>query len=661
MLMNINKQDRCENAAPLEAIVDDLDPIVALLSLVHVTGDRALLHRYGPLLEGTEVQQRSAMVDFGEIGHKEADPAIVAEIRAMLVDAVEANPEPQLREPDPALFREMLRLALGQELPEASIEVARHHGGFMTDTRVRVPETLPPADFKVVVIGGGMHGINAAIKLRQAGFAYTVLESRHEIGGTWSVNRYPGAAVDTPSVQYSYSFDPNPSWTKFYPMKDEFLEYLERVADKHRIRDNIHLNTTMDSAEWNEERQLWIVKATRDGEEATYEANAIILSVGVLSRPRWPDVRDRDRFRGPVLHSAAWDESVDLSGKRVAIIGTGCSGVQLTRAISEYASHVTTVQRQPDYIMPNPQALAPVPELERLAMERIPYVTQWKRTQSLASQLMDMRGMMAMDHEWHAETGGFGRLNDAMTKMSLDYLASKFPDDPEMVAKLTPPYPLFGKRPILDCGYYDALKRPNVDLVEGQLAAFEEEAIILSDGTRIECDAVALATGFHLDWYSRMNFVGRSGRTLNETFTPYPFAYEGITVPDFPNLFITHGPNCNLTANAAVIGEQQVHYIVELLQTMVDEGISAVEPDVEATRAYNEWTQEKLLDTAWYRKGKAHGYYRHDESGRIVIATPRHNSTVWHAMRQPNMDHFVVTRRKDAKQREPRAMAMLDI
>jgi len=661
MHMNIGQADRIEDVVSLEAIVNDLDPIIALLSLIHITGDRHLLHRYGPLLEGTQDQQRSAFSDIGEHEHKRADPAIVAEIRAMLLNEMHGNPEPLLGEPDPALFREMLKLALGQELPEASMGPARHHGGFATDTRIRKQEVLPPADFKVVVIGGGMHGINAAIKLKQAGFAYTVLESRHEIGGTWSINRYPGAAVDTPSVQYSYSFDPNPSWTKFYPMKDEFLEYLERVADKHRIRPNIHLNTTMQSAEWNEDRQLWIVKAVRDGEEVTYEANAVILSVGVLSRPRWPEVQGQDKFQGPILHSAAWDETVDLTGKRVAVIGTGCSGVQLTRALSEQAAHVTTVQRQPDYIMPNPQALASVPELERLAMERIPYVTQGKRLQSLASQLMDMRGMMAMDHEWHEKTGGFGPMNDAMTRMSLDYLASKFPDDPEMVRKLTPPYPLFGKRPILDCGYYDALKKPHVDLIEGALAGFEEKAILLDDGTRIECDAVALATGFYLDWYSTMHFVGRSGKTLKETFTPYPFAYEGITVPDFPNLFITHGPNCNLTANAAVIGEQQVHYIIEMLQTMVEEDISSVEPDVEATRAYNEWTQEKLNDTAWYRKGKAHGYYRHDESGRIVIATPRHNSTVWHAMQQPNMDHFVVTRSKDAKPREAREMVMLSI
>jgi len=650
-----------QTSITLESAIADLDPIVALLSLVHLTGERDLLHRYGPLLEGTQEQKRAAFVSLSEIEHKIADPAVVAEVRAMLLKEMTIDPEPLLREPDPALFREMLRLALGQDLPEASIEVARQHGGFVTDTRVRIPHTVPPADFKTLVIGAGMHGINAAIKLKQAGFTYTVLESRHEIGGTWSVNRYPGAAVDTPSIQYSYSFDPNPSWTKFYPMKDEFLEYLERVADKHRIRDHIHLNTTMKAATWNEDRQLWIVEAVRDGVEQIYEANAIILSVGVLSRPRWPDVRDREKFHGPVLHSAAWDESVDLTGKRVAIVGTGCSGVQLTRAISEYAEHVTTVQRQPDYIIPNPQALAPVPAIERWAMEHIPYVTQWKRMQSLASQMMDMRGMMAMDKEWHEKTGGFGPLNDAVTKMSLDYLASHFPDDPEMVRKLTPPYPLYAKRPILDCGYYDALKRPNVDLVEGQLAAFEEDAILLADGTRIECDAVALATGFHLDWYSNMTFVGRGGKTLKETFTPYPFAYEGITVPDFPNFFITHGPNCNLTANAAVIGEQQVHYIVEMLQTMVDEGISAVEPAREPTRAYNEWTQEALMDTAWYRKGNAHGYYRHDESGRIVIATPRHNSTVWHAMRQPNMDHFVTTHRAGATKPERDPMVMLSI
>lgn len=648
-------------AITFETAIADLDPIVALLSLIHLTGDRQLLHRYGPLLDGTQDKQRSAFVDFGDDEHKVADPAIVAEIRALLLKEMTGRPEVLLREPDPALFREMLKLALGQELPEASIEVARQHGGFVTDTRVRPQQVLPPADFKVLVIGGGMVGINAAIKLKQAGFDYTVLESRHEIGGTWSVNRYPGAAVDTASVLYSYSFDPNPSWTKFYPMKDEFLQYLERVADRHRIRDHIHLNTAVTGAEWDESRQLWTVHALRDGAETTYTANVVIMALGMLSRARWPDVADREKFAGPVLHSAEWDESVDLAGKRVVIVGTGCSGVQLTRALSEVASHVTVVQRQPDYIMPNPQALAPVPALERWAMEHIPMVTQWKRTQALATQLMDMRGMMGFDKEWNEKTGGFGPMNDAMTQMSLDYLKASFPDDPEMVRKLTPPYPLFAKRPILDCGYYEALAKPHVDLVEGALSAFNEHGVVLADGTHIACDAVVLATGFYLDWYSNLDITGRDGKTLRETFTPHPFAYEGVLVPGFPNLMITAGPNTGLTANHAVMGEQHVHYIIELLQAMLDEDYSSVEVDAEACREYNAWVDEALKDTAWYRRGAAHGYYRHDESGKIVLATPRHNSTVWHDTREPKMEHIHGTRRPDAKPREPRPMKHLSI
>lgn len=651
-----------ENPATLEAAVAELDPIVALLSLIHITGDQTLLHRYGPLLEGTQEQKREAFVDFGETEHKEADPAVVAEIRGLLLKEMRGGkPEVLLHEPAPGLFREMLKLALGMELPEASFEVARQHGGFVTDTRIVPQDVMPPADFKVLVIGAGMVGINAAVKLKQSGFDYTVIESRHEIGGTWSINRYPGAAVDTPSILYSYSFDPNPSWTKFYPMKDEFLEYLERVAARHRVTDNIHLNTTMTDATWDDARKLWVVKAVRDGREVVYEANAVIQCLGMLTRARWPDVTDREKFPGPVMHSAEWDESVDLTGKRVVIVGTGCSGVQLTRALSEVASDVTVVQRQPDYIIPNPQALAPVPSLEIWAMENIPYVTQWKRMQSLVSALTDMRGMMGFDQEWHDKTGGFGPLNDAVTQMSLGYLQSKFPDDPEMVRKLTPPYPLYAKRPILDCGYYDALKKEHVHLVEGELKAFDETGVILADGTHIACDAVVLATGFYLEWYKDLNITGRSGKTLRDAFTPYPEAYEGILVPDFPNYLITAGPNTGLTANHAVLGEQHVHYIVELLQIMVNNDYAAVEADEEACRAYNAWTEEALKDTAWYRKGAAHGYYRHDESGRIVLATPRHNSTVWHDTRRPNMEHIRTERRPGAPERTPRKIETLSI
>lgn len=647
----------------LETSVAALDPIVALLSLIHITGDQMLLHRYGPLLDGTQEQVREAFVNFGgDEEHKQADPAVVAEIRGLLIKELQnGRPEVLLHDPAPGLFREMLKLALGLELPEASFEVARQHGGFVTDTRIIPQDVMPPADFKVLVIGAGMVGINSAVKLKQSGFNFTVIESRHEMGGTWSINRYPGAAVDTPSILYSYSFDPNPSWTKYYPMKDEFLKYLEKVADRHRVRDNIDFNTTMTDATWDDARKLWVVKAVRDGQEVTYEANAVIQCLGHLTRARWPDVADREKFPGPVMHSAEWDESVDLTGKRVVIVGTGCSGVQLTRALSEVASHVTVVQRQPDYIIPNPQALFPVPPADIWAMENIPYVTQWKRMQGLLSSLTDMRGMMGFDQEWHDKTGGFGMLNDAVTKMSLDYLASCFPDDPDMVARLTPPYPLYAKRPILDCGYYDALKKPHVDLIEGELKAFDEQGIVLSDGRHIACDAVVLATGFYLEWYSGLNITGRGGKKLRDAFTPYPEAYEGILVPEFPNYLITAGPNTGLTANHAVLGEQHVHYIIELLQMMVNGDYAAVEVDPAVFRAFNDETEAATRDTAWFRNGKAHGYYQHDGSKRIVLGTPRHNSTVWHDTRKPKPEHLKLERKPGVPERQPRKIEKLSI
>lgn len=192
---------------------------------------------------------------------------------------------------------------------------------------------MPPADFKVLVIGAGMVGINAAVKLRQAGFNFTVLESRHEIGGTWSVNRYPGAAVDTPSILYSYSFEPNPSWTKYYPTGPEYLAFLKRLARKYRLHDNIKLNTEMTSAYWDEARQIWVVTAKSEGKGIVYEAKAVITSVDMLSRQRWPNVENLTAFDGPVLHSAQWDETVDLKDKHVVLVRTGCSGVQLARAV----------------------------------------------------------------------------------------------------------------------------------------------------------------------------------------------------------------------------------------------------------------------------------------------------------------------------------------
>jgi 4-hydroxyacetophenone monooxygenase len=645
----------------LDTAMAALDPVVALLTLVQITGDRTLLHTYGPSLEGTQDKTRSAFVAIeGQLAHDEADEAIANEIRGLLKKEIKRGRHPVMPVLDPALFREMARLALGLDLPEASIEPAYQHAGFTSDTRIRVAHKVPPADFKVLVVGAGMVGINAAIKLQQAGFAYQLIEAEQDVGGTWLVNTYPGAAVDTESRIYSYSFEPNASWTKYYPNGPEFLTYLSKVVDKYGVREKIDFGTRVSGAAWDERSAKWTVKARRDGKELEYEGNVLIVATGPNNGPKFPDVANMEAFKGKIVHTAQWDNDLDLTGKRVVLVGAACSGVQVAAAAADAVSELTIVMRQPEYLIPNPNARADVDPLEIWAMENIPFVAQWKRLQGISSQMQDMRGMIMVDPEHREKTGGIGPLNDAIRDMCRNHVESNFPDDPAMVDLLTPDYPVFAKRPILDCNFYDTLKKPNVDLVKGALASFDEKAVILADGRRIECDVVVLATGYNMYWGTQFDIMGRDGKTLRDIFTPAPFTYWGMMVPGLPNFALPAGPYSNLTANHAVVGEQQVHYIIELLQTMIDEDLATFEVADDAARAFVEEMDADLAQTAWVNKGTAHGYYRH-KSGKVILAIPRHNSMVWHALRQPRMEDYRVTKRPDAKPATKRAMEPLSI
>ncbi len=645
----------------LDEAIGALDPVVALLSLIQITGDRTLLHTFGPALEGTQHKLREAFVNFGEQEKpSEAAVEVAAEVRNRLKVALLSGRPPVLTSLDKPLFRAMSRLALGIDIPEMSVDPALQHAGFVTDTRVSMPKALPPAGFKVLVVGAGMMGINAAVKLQQAGFDYTILERLDAVGGNWLENTYPGAAVDTPSRVYSFSFEPNAAWTKYYPTGPEFLSYLSRVAEKYSVNEHIHFGTTVTGAQWDEARQIWIVSATRGGEAVTYEANELIMAVGPNNAPNYPDVKNLDSFKGAVIHGARWDHSVDLAGKKVVLVGTGCSGVQIATALADKVGEMVIIQRQPEHIIPNPTAHDPVDPLEIWQMENIPFVVQWKRLQSLASALGDMHGMVMKDAEYAAKTGGFGPINDAMRQMCRSYLESHFPDDPEMQALLWPTYPVFSKRPILDCGFYNTLKKPNVRIVRGAMAEAFDGGIILADGTRIECDAILLATGYKLHFGRQFDIRGRNGKTLKDEFDPYPYSYEGMLIPGFPNFVFMGAPYSYLVANHAVVSEQQVHYVIELLQWMVNEGLSSVDVTAAATRAFVDEMDAGLANSAWVQCGDAHGYYR-DKGAKVILAVPRHNSHIWHVTRSPRIGDFAVVRSAGAHPASEPELTLLTI
>ncbi len=649
----------------IDAAIDALDPIMALMALIQITGDRTLLHRYWDALDGKQDEVVEAFRDINAHEKREAvDPAIASEIRNRLRIAVKSDKPAIMPKLDMPLFRRMSRLLLGKDLPEMSVDVAFQHAGFTTDTRVREAADVPPADFKVIVVGAGMMGINAAIKLQQAGFDYMILEALDKVGGNWLTNTYPGAAVDTPSRVYSFSFEPNASWTKFFPRGPEFLSYLERVTDKYNLRERIRFGTWVEGAEWDEQRKIWTVKAVRDGKSETHECNVLIMAVGPNNNPNYPKVKNLDMFKGPVIHSALWDHSVDLKGKKVVLVGTGCSGVQVATAIADSVSELVIVQRQNEYIIPNPQAHAPIDALERFAMEHIPFVVNWKRLQSLESQMGDMHGMVMKDEDYAARTGGFGPINDGMRMYANAYLQSHFPDDPEMVKMLTPDFPVFAKRPILDCGFYDTLKKPNVSIIRGELAEADDNAVILSDGTRIECDVLLLSTGYNLHFGRQFDIRGKGGRTLKEAFDPHPFSYEGMLITGFPNFVFMGAPYSYLVANHAVVSEQQTHYIIELLQWMINDHLSSFDVTPEATKTFVDEVDAELQKTAWVQHGSAHGYYRDrggDGQKKVILAIPRHNSRIWHDLRSPREEDFSVTVRTDGTPAVQRKMEMLTI
>ena len=651
--------------ARIDAAIDALDPTMALMALIQMTGNRTLLNHYWDAIDGRQEELIETFVDIN--AHEERptiDPAVAAEIRDRLRVAVKSGKPPVMPQLDRPMFKRMSRLLLGQDLPDMSVDVAFQHAGFTTDSRVRKAADVPPAGFKVIVVGAGMMGINAAIKLQQAGFDFTVLEAMDTVGGNWLTNTYPGAAVDTPSRIYSFSFEPNASWTQFYPRGPEFLSYLDRVTDKYGLRDRILFGTWVEGAEWDEARKIWTVKTVRNGKPESHECNILIMAVGPNNNPNYPKVKNLDAFKGPVIHSAAWDHSVDLTGKKVVLVGTGCSGVQVATAIADQVGELVIVQRQPEHILPNPLAHAPVAELERWAMEHVPFVAQWKRLQSLHSQMRDMHGMVMKDEDYAAKTGGFGPINDGMRMLCDGYVKSHFPDDPVMVELLTPNFPVFAKRPILDCGFYDTLKKPNVSIVRGELAEADESAVILGDGTRIECDVLLLSTGYELHFGRQFDIRGAGGKTLKDAFDPHPFSYEGMLITGFPNFVFMGAPYSYLVANHAVVSEQQVHYIIELLQWMVDDHLSSFDVSEEATRAFVDDVDAALQNSAWVQCGSAHGYYRDKGAGgqkKVILAIPRHNSRIWHDLRVPRQEDFHVTRAGHVSSDAAREMEMLTI
>jgi cation diffusion facilitator CzcD-associated flavoprotein CzcO len=459
-------------------------------------------------------------------------------------------------------------------------------------------------DFRVAILGAGFGGLGAAIRLKQSGVEdFVVFERDEDVGGTWWANTYPGCQCDIPSHLYSYSFALNPDWSRTYPLQPEIQAYLRDCADRYGVRPHLRLGCAVQSAEWDEEDGVWRLETT----DGAFTAQVVIAAPGPLSEPSIPDLPGIGEFRGTMFHTARWNHDHDLTGRSVAVVGTGASAIQTAPRIQPIAKRVTVFQRTPPWVVPHRDR--PITEFERRLYRRVPAAQR-----AVRSAVYLMREALVTGLAYRPQ------LMNAVQKMAEAHLAKQVPD-PDLRAKLTPNYVIGCKRILPSNDWYPAITQPNVEVVPSAVSEVRPGGVVGADGIEHALDTLIFATGFHVTDMPFAQFIrGRDGVALCDVWRGSPEAYRGAAVPGFPNLFWVIGPNTGLGHNSMVFMiEAQLNYLLSALETMERRSATRIEVRRDVYDAYNAHLQSRLERTVWNTGGCSSWYL--DANGR--------NSTIW--------------------------------
>jgi cation diffusion facilitator CzcD-associated flavoprotein CzcO len=464
-----------------------------------------------------------------------------------------------------------------------------------------------PASVKHLIVGAGFAGLCAAIKLQEDGETdFLVVERGSDVGGTWRDNTYPGAACDVPSQLYSFSFAPNPDWTSSYSPQPEIQAYIKKVAERANVLDRFVFDTAAEEAAWDEETHQWVIRTSA----GTVRANTLIVGAGGLSEPKLPDIEGIDSFQGELFHSARWNHDVDLTGKRVAVIGTGASSIQIVPELQKVAARVDVYQRTAPYVVPRNDRT--YTRVERALFQRIPALQKAYRTGIYWGKELLVPGFTVNP-----------KLALPAKKLALANLRKGI-SDPELRRRVTPTFEIGCKRILISNTYYPALASDNVDLVTDPIAKITGDAIVTADGVERPIDVLVVATGFYTTELPIAEKVrGRNGVSLAETWREDGMAaYKGTTVHGFPNLFMIVGPNTGLGHSSMVfIIESQVQYIRDAIRTMGLNRYATVEPTAEAQQDWNASLQRRMQRTVWNTGGCSSWYL--DAHGKNTVLWPR--------------------------------------
>ena len=632
----------------LRAAIEAADLRVLLMSLLHITGDRRWIQ--APFLPKRDVRL-VANLDAG------LTPEAQLEVRSTMFELMkDGRPAATIDDPGRELFAEMMNVCLGEIVPPEYVTMVREDMGFESrtvewnhdDPATATATFTGEVDTTVLIVGTGVCGMGLAVQLQRLGVDHRIVEKNSDVGGTWFENRYPGCGVDTPNQFYSYTFEANNDWGYHFSPRSELQQYLQKFATDYAIRERTAFNTEVIAADWNDASKVWTTTVrTPDGTRAI-TSRILVTAIGHFNRPNDIPFNGLDTFKGEVFHSARWPEELDLTGKNVALVGTGATSVQIAPAIADTVSTLTIYQRSAQWVREVPGISDPVPAGTPWLLANIPYYSQWSRFTLFWRYGDGLLQWLRKDPEWPHPERSLNRINERHRQETTDYIHAELAGRPDLVEKCLPSYPPYGKRILLDKGWYKTLVRENVELVTDPIDRLEPNGIVaraaLGDQLR-EADVVIMALGFSVtDLAARLNITGRNATKLADLWVDDdPRAYLGITVPEFPNLFLMYGPNTNTGhgGSAFLLAEAQARYISGCVTSLIESGARTMECRPIVLEEFVDRMDAEHEHLIWTHPGMS-TYYR-NAHGRVISVMPWRLVDYWAMTHEPDLADFVMT------------------
>ncbi|HEX3430670.1 MAG TPA: NAD(P)/FAD-dependent oxidoreductase [Rhizomicrobium sp.] len=627
---------RDDDAAIRAAIADAHFPSLAG-AIAHLTGNADVLRAGRPVYDffgdgqgGFSAQRKAQIAD--------AALAVLRTLRDGGPDAFAAAPV--------LSTHDIMNFVGGADIPARYVPFLREQLGVESADPITVAMDAPELrrrGFHVLIVGAGMSGILAAIHLTKAGISFTIVDKNADVGGTWFENDYPGCRVDNPNHMYSYSFAPNHDWPHHYSTQDALLAYFREVADRYGVREKVRFNTEILECAYDENRRVWVSRArASDGGEALIESNAVITAVGQLNRPKLPDIKGIESFAGASFHSAQWDHSVELDGRRVLVIGTGASAFQFVPAIAPNVSEMFVFQRTPPWLAATANYHDKVPSGQKWLLKHAPWYAQWYRFWLFWMLTDGLLPYVSVDPGWAGSPGAVSEGNAQLRELLTQYVRAQTVGDDELFRKAVPAYPFGGKRTLRDNGVWlAAFRRENVHLIDDPIAEITATGVRTKNGREYAGDVLIYGTGFQASRFlAPITIKGRGGRDLHAEWNGDARAYLGITVPGFPNLFMMYGPNTNIVVNGSIIffSECEIRYILGCIDLLLRNGDAALEPRENVHEAFNRKVDEGNRTMAWGLPGVSSWYK--SASGRVSQNWPFALVDYWEATRVPDPADF---------------------